>query len=147
MCIDKPQGYKCECKKGYSGLNCELEQNECSLNATSCPEGAMCQDLPGRNTIKCLCREGYRGENCEITMNPCENTDFSENLNWSEFSRSGQPLSSSALLAATNGRAICQNDGKCIPLEQGSSIKYKCECLEGFTGRHCEINIDDCKLN
>ena len=117
ICVDKPQGYKCECRKGYFGLNCELEQSECVPE--SCPEGAMCHDLPGRggqNSVKCLCREGFRGDNCDITMNPC--TDFSENLNWNEFTR-GRPMNAAVLSGALNGGPICQNDGRCIPLEQG----------------------------
>ena len=24
---------------------------------------------------------------------------------------------------------------------------YVCECDDGFTGRHCEVNIDDCRDN
>lgn len=119
VCIDRAQGYTCNCKPGYTGLNCELEQSECELG--SCPERAMCQDLPGRNkTVKCLCREGYRGKNCDVTMNPC--TDFNENsLNWSNDFNREKSFANAGLLSISN-RQPCQNDGRCIPLEQG---RYK----------------------
>ena len=38
----------------------------------------------------------------------------------------------------------CKNGGKCkAVLPRGSGI-YVCECVEGFSGRDCETNIDDC---
>jgi len=136
-CLDLPQGYQCQCRKGYSGINCEIEKSECVPGA--CPDRSMCQDLAGRNnSVKCLCREGFRGADCNITMNPC--TDFSENLDWNEFSR---PFTSALISASSSGQP-CQNDGRCIPLEQGASAKFRCECLDGWAGKNCEINIDDC---
>ncbi|XP_073249640.1 uncharacterized protein [Porites lutea] len=39
----------------------------------------------------------------------------------------------------------CKNTGKCIPLYQENG--YTCICVEGFTGRNCEKNIDVCKSN
>ncbi|XP_068705762.1 sushi, von Willebrand factor type A, EGF and pentraxin domain-containing protein 1-like isoform X2 [Montipora foliosa] len=35
----------------------------------------------------------------------------------------------------------CKNNGTCLPLYEDNS--YKCVC-KGFTGRHCENNIDEC---
>lgn len=32
----------------------------------------------------------------------------------------------------------CKNDAKCIALKQG---RYKCDCLPGWEGLHCEENI------
>lgn len=74
---------------GYTGLQCQLEQSEC-LNG-SCPERAMCQDLPGLGTINCLCRSGYEGPACNVTINPC----------------------------TSGGESPCLNGATCKPLIQG----------------------------
>ena len=34
----------------------------------------------------------------------------------------------------------CQHSGACIDQVNG----YLCDCVEGFTGSHCDMNIDDC---
>ncbi|CAH3188858.1 unnamed protein product, partial [Porites evermanni] len=36
----------------------------------------------------------------------------------------------------------CKNTGKCVSLYQEN--RYKCICVEGFTGKDCETNINDC---
>jgi len=41
----------------------------------------------------------------------------------------------------------CQNNGSCIPHPErprGSGY-YECDCVPGFTGDNCDINIDDCQ--
>lgn len=43
-------------------------------------------------------------------------------------------------------RCQCQNNGSCVPhpnKPKGSGY-YQCNCLPGFTGDQCEINIDEC---
>lgn len=73
---------------GYNGMQCQLGQSECHNG--SCPDRAMCQDLPGIGTINCLCRTGYEGPACNITINPC-----------------------------TSGENPCLNGATCMPLQQG----------------------------
>ncbi|XP_010186934.1 PREDICTED: slit homolog 3 protein-like, partial [Mesitornis unicolor] len=34
----------------------------------------------------------------------------------------------------------CQHESKCLPLDKGT----RCECLPGYSGKHCEIDNDDC---
>lgn len=31
----------------------------------------------------------------------------------------------------------CKNEATCIALQQG---RYKCECLTGWEGQHCDLN-------
>lgn len=38
---------------------------------------------------------------------------------------------------------VCQNDGTC----KNEIGEFKCECLAGFNGALCEVNIDDCVNN
>ena len=37
----------------------------------------------------------------------------------------------------------CANGGSCTPMP-GKPINFICQCVVGYTGRTCEVNIDDC---
>ena len=37
----------------------------------------------------------------------------------------------------------CENNATC----QGNSTHFKCHCLPGYTGVHCEVNINECQSN
>lgn len=39
---------------------------------------------------------------------------------------------------------VCQNGATCRRNHYGH---YQCMCVGGFTGQHCETNVDDCKGN
>lgn len=38
-------------------------------------------------------------------------------------------------------KIMCKTDGRCTP---DSSHGYNCSCQEGFSGKNCEVNHDDC---
>ncbi|KFM78257.1 Basement membrane-specific heparan sulfate proteoglycan core protein, partial [Stegodyphus mimosarum] len=57
-----PQGYVCECLEGYSGTNCEIETDLCSL-IDPCKNGGTCSG--SGNSYKCNCPLAYKGTNCE----------------------------------------------------------------------------------
>ncbi|XP_052242513.1 uncharacterized protein LOC127852603 [Dreissena polymorpha] len=52
--------YKCTCKPGYTGTNCETEINECS--GRTCPGGGQCFDAV--NAYYCRCPLKKTGNNC-----------------------------------------------------------------------------------
>ena len=41
------------------------------------------------------------------------------------------------------GNFPCINGGTCVDLVDD----YQCECVAGFEGLRCEVNIDDCATN
>lgn len=60
----------------------------------------------------------------------------------------GQPLSvyfaecdSSGICPDISNCPVCQNGGSCQDALDG----YSCQCIMGYTGRHCETDINDCQ--
>lgn len=49
--------YKCYCIDGYTGVNCEINSNECWSNP--CLNGGTCID--GIANFNCICLEGFTG--------------------------------------------------------------------------------------
>uniref|UniRef100_A0A7I4KPC8 Delta-like protein n=1 Tax=Brugia malayi TaxID=6279 RepID=A0A7I4KPC8_BRUMA len=125
--------YTCECPDGYTGTDCEIRVQNCSLQpclngatcsgftgrycqvaATSCSDspcqnGATCAEIGG--VFLCTCLQGWTGTTCDIEINPCD-------------------------------KVHCFNGGKCV--KKNVAGDYDCLCPLGFTGRHCEENSNEC---
>ena len=48
------------------------------------------------------------------------------------------------MVSTVTGANLCLNGGTCIGSEGGA---YGCQCVEGYEGAHCEIEIDECSPN
>ena len=62
--------YRCNCKPGYEGRNCEIDIDDCELEQQPCQNGATCLDKV--DGYFCECRPGYSGELCEEKIDECE---------------------------------------------------------------------------
>ena len=67
---------RCECPRGFAGMRCELNVNDCLTNL--CENNSTCLDKVGE--YECRCRPGYEGKFCQnkiafcsANTNPCEN--------------------------------------------------------------------------
>uniref|UniRef100_A0A2K6JNF3 Protein crumbs homolog 1 n=1 Tax=Rhinopithecus bieti TaxID=61621 RepID=A0A2K6JNF3_RHIBE len=131
VCQDGIDGYSCFCVPGYQGRHCDLEVDECASDP--CKNEATCLNEIGRYT--CICPRdysGYTGAQCEIDINECNSNP-------------------------------CQSDGECVELSSEkqyghitglpSSFSYHeasgyvCICQPGFTGIHCEEDVNECSSN
>ncbi|XP_044596826.1 protein crumbs isoform X1 [Cotesia glomerata] len=150
-CIDGIANYTCECTRGWQSWQCDKDVNEC-VPTSPCQHDGVCVNLPG--SFKCECPDSFTGELCEqfrlITCkdHPCENgstcSDVVNHETGDNFTCSCLPgfegvRCNVAYCNVKNQR--CQNGGRCDSFSYQSP---QCTCLSGFTGRYCEINIDDC---
>ena len=63
-CRDAMNSFVCECLSGFTGIQCEINIDDCSSNI--CMNNASCID--GVHYYSCLCAENYTGTFCEIEM-------------------------------------------------------------------------------
>ncbi len=104
------------------------------------------------SSYRCVCQTGYYGNRCqyhtnECRPNPCVHgvcTDLDNDyrcdcqVNWT-----GKNCS----IAATNipgsncNHNRCQHGSTCLSL---ANSQFKCNCLPGFSGAFCELDIDEC---
>ncbi|XP_068079104.1 protein crumbs homolog 2b isoform X1 [Danio rerio] len=127
VCLDMVNGYECDCSgTGFMGFFCDIDIPECSSDP--CQHGATC--LEGVNHYTCICWTGYEGVNCELDVDECVS----------------QP---------------CENEGQCFQRSDSSLYRvlpeldtdfsfqsaagYLCQCVSGFTGENCSVNVNECE--
>ncbi|XP_077972532.1 uncharacterized protein LOC144427337 [Styela clava] len=157
---DEP-GLKDElCEPGYVAPNCTNFCQEgkfgfnCSVNC-NCANGTMCQPVdgscsgycaPGYTGLGCqeLCPPGTYGLNCTLKCGNCLKTndeircEGERGICTNGCSRGweGERCNKGTLCAQNP----CKNNGSC---EQEASI-YKCICIHGYVGSHCELKQPPC---
>ena len=70
-CVDKADGYRCECSSEYSGARC-ANVAHC---ASPCQNNGNCRNEA--DGYRCECPSGYKGPECadvdDCAGNPCQN--------------------------------------------------------------------------
>ncbi|QOY43254.1 EGF-like domain containing protein [Cryptosporidium parvum] len=64
---DTPPYYECKCTVGFTGINCEVENNVCKTN-NPCQNGGKCSYIGENLPIICTCLTGYSGDYCQIIV-------------------------------------------------------------------------------
>ncbi|KAH9488307.1 Neurogenic locus notch protein 2 [Bulinus truncatus] len=135
-CTDSLNEYVCQCLPGFTGQNCEESINHCI--SSPCGIGT-CVNLV--NDFYCECPSGY------IEVNKTCHSTFCE----SSICENGGTCVGS-VCKCTGGYVDkfcktpkcdlqpCQNGGTCA----NSLHNYSCTCKAGFTGAHCENDINNC---
>ncbi|XP_035724721.1 protein crumbs-like isoform X1 [Vespa mandarinia] len=133
-CMDGVNDYTCDCTDtGFEGTRCEKNIDDC-LSAP-CVNDAICID--DIKNYKCQCYSGYTGKNCEIDINECESSPCQ--FNGTCLERSNKELYKSE---AFNLPSIFTQD-----FSYANASGYECLCVQGVTGKNCEMNINECESN
>uniref|UniRef100_A0A2K5JCB4 Protein crumbs homolog 1 n=1 Tax=Colobus angolensis palliatus TaxID=336983 RepID=A0A2K5JCB4_COLAP len=166
-CQDALGAYFCDCAPGFLGDHCELNIDECA--SQPCLHGGLCVD--GENRYSCNCTgSGFTGTHCETLMplcwsKPCHNNATCED-SVDNYTCHCWPGYTGAQCEIDINECIsnpCQSDGECVELSSEkqyghitglpSSFSYHeasgyvCICQPGFTGIHCEEDINECSSN
>uniref|UniRef100_A0A096MP08 Protein crumbs homolog 1 n=1 Tax=Papio anubis TaxID=9555 RepID=A0A096MP08_PAPAN len=166
-CQDALGAYFCDCAPGFLGDHCELNIDECA--SQPCLHGGLCVD--GENRYSCNCTgSGFTGTHCETLMplcwsKPCHNNATCEDSvdNYTCHCWPGYTGAQCEIDINECNSNPCQSDGECVELSSEKQYGhitglpstfsyheasgYVCICQPGFTGIHCEEDVNECSSN
>ncbi|GAB0089240.1 Cadherin-related tumor suppressor [Sergentomyia squamirostris] len=132
--------FRCRCVEGYTGVRCDKRQDPCTPNP--CQSGGECR-RQGYD-FQCHCPPHREGKFCQLergdacSSNPCNNGgSCRESPDGSSFfclCRPGYRGNNCETIADSCRPNPCLHGGLCVSLKPG----YKCSCVDGRYGRHCE---------
>ncbi|RXN10513.1 eyes shut-like protein [Labeo rohita] len=144
-CVDLHLSYDCLCLPGWEGEFCQWETDECSSNP--CKNNATCTDL--LNAYSCTCPHGWTGLDCGEDVKECS---FSPCLNGAHCVESDIPGEFSCTCPPFYTGLLCEQaydpcDLWHNPCLHNSTCRANCFCKPGFSGQHCEEDINECASN
>ena len=73
-CISQAvMGYFCRCQPGWTGVDCDVDIDECKSGACSILGTENCVDK--QDAYFCQCKLGFEGTNCDIDMDECKTVE------------------------------------------------------------------------
>ncbi|OWF52623.1 Fibropellin-1 [Mizuhopecten yessoensis] len=141
---------QCLCQPGYTGENCEININECTLNPQGCLYNGTCSD--GVNAYSCQCRPGFSGNRCHVRNNFCSTDPCADAECYNDYDNyKSVCVCHDGFEVQDAGNGKCTSTVKC-PLgnafcNNGSCNNDKCFCLNGYTGSRCQHDFTDCTMN
>uniref|UniRef100_A0A182PJ69 Cadherin-related tumor suppressor n=1 Tax=Anopheles epiroticus TaxID=199890 RepID=A0A182PJ69_9DIPT len=132
--------FACACSDGYTGARCDKRQDPCSPNP--CHAGGQCR-RQGYD-FQCTCPANREGKYCQLergdicSSGPCKNggscRESSDGSSFFCLCRPGYRGNQCEAVTDSCRPNPCLHGGLCVSLKPG----YKCSCVEGRYGRHCE---------
>ncbi|XP_061178089.1 cubilin-like [Saccostrea echinata] len=122
-CVDRYNGFFCQCPPAWKGVMCDEDVNECAEYAGTdmgCQNGATCRNTPGSFT--CQCAANWYGIRCSERHDDCNQASHEELC----------------------GHGTCVNSERVQP----GQPKYTCICDDGWTtsgsNPMCVVDRDEC---
>ncbi|XP_067625323.1 cadherin-related tumor suppressor-like [Eurosta solidaginis] len=132
--------YSCKCPDGFTGQQCNQQQDPCSPNP--CEMEAQCRRIG--YDFQCVCPPQREGKNCQqergdiCSSNPCHNggscRHSPDGASFFCLCRPGYRGNQCEHVSDSCRPNPCLHGGQCVSLKPG----YKCSCVDGRYGRHCE---------
>jgi len=151
-CVNKMEGYECNCKKGFKGKLCDTKR---SCKDAPCLNGGTCTEKDAPPFFQCECPGGFRGKRCKWKTpkrnpcfdNPCDNGGTCSNVlqNFSCDCAPGWEGNKCQHRLEVCHNDSCSHRGQCEEQEVlGLGFVAKCSnCTHGYTGDRCEIDQVD----
>ncbi|EFN74104.1 Neurogenic locus Notch protein [Camponotus floridanus] len=145
--MDRVNEYSCLCPPAFTGTQCELDVDECSVRPSLCHNGATCTNSHG--SYSCICVNGWAGLDCSVNIDDCAGAACFNGATC--IDRVG-----SFFCQCTYGKTglLCHLDDACTsnPCHEGAICdtspingSFTCSCATGYKGLDCSEDIDECE--
>nr|XP_058961427.1 stabilin-2-like isoform X1 [Pocillopora verrucosa] len=145
--------FKCVCKSGFIGEQCEKDIDECSTGNDNCSANSECSNTKG--SYSCTCKPGYSGDGrtckdfdeCSTAETHNCNADAVCNNTMGSYTCScktgyfGDGWTCKDIDECATGKQKCSADAEC----NNTKGSYNCTCKPGYSGDGRTCNVSTCK--
>uniref|UniRef100_A0A673XGP4 Neural EGFL like 1 n=1 Tax=Salmo trutta TaxID=8032 RepID=A0A673XGP4_SALTR len=147
-CKNQNTRAECECMSGFASIHgdstyCE-DIDECAVQSHYCQANTMCVNVPGSHRCDCLpafirvddysCTEH---DECASGQSSCDDNAICTNTIRGHLCTCKPGYVGNGSICIAFCEEGCRSGGTCVS-------PNTCICPSGFTGRHCETDIDEC---
>uniref|UniRef100_A0A673XR27 Neural EGFL like 1 n=1 Tax=Salmo trutta TaxID=8032 RepID=A0A673XR27_SALTR len=147
-CKNQNTRAECECMSGFASIHgdstyCE-DIDECAVQSHYCQANTMCVNVPGSHRCDCLpafirvddysCTEH---DECASGQSSCDDNAICTNTIRGHLCTCKPGYVGNGSICIAFCEEGCRSGGTCVS-------PNTCICPSGFTGRHCETDVDEC---